>query len=67
MPYFYQHSNGSIIEKPAVVVEAAGGPGEYFSGPFVRDWWQENDLLRPLRLSPPPPQAAWRNPSALSA
>jgi hypothetical protein len=55
MPYFYQHSEGAVIEKPAIVVERGGGPWEYFSGPFVKGWWFENDLLRPLR-SPAPPQ-----------
>jgi hypothetical protein len=54
MPYFYRHSEGGIIEKPALVVESGGGPWEYFSGPFVREWWFENDLLRPLRTPAPP-------------
>jgi hypothetical protein len=54
MPYFYQHSEGSIIEKPAVVVHAAGGPGDYFTGPFVKAWWFESDLLRPCRTAAPP-------------
>ena len=49
MPFFYRHSEGAIIEKPANVVNAGGGPREYFTGPFVREWWFENDLLRPLR------------------
>jgi hypothetical protein len=53
MPYFYEHSNGSIIEKPTIVVKSVG-PWEYFSGPFVRSWWFENDLLRPCRTAAPP-------------
>lgn len=52
MPYFYQHSEGQIIEKPAIVVDSMG-PWDYFSGPFVRDWWFENDLLRPLNTQAP--------------
>jgi hypothetical protein len=53
MPYFYRHSEGAIIEKPARVVNAGGGPYEYFTGPFVMEWWFENDLLRPCRTAPP--------------
>lgn len=49
MAYFYQHANGAIIEKPDLVVESGGGPRAYFTGPFVRCWWQESDLLRPIR------------------
>lgn len=48
MPYFYRHTEGHIIEKPARVVEAMGGPHEYFQGPFVKEWWFEHDLLRPV-------------------
>lgn len=55
MPYFYQHSEGSIIEKPALVVDAGGGPWDYFNSPFCEAWWFENDLLRPLH-TPAPPQ-----------
>ena len=53
MPSFYQHSAGAIIEKPAIVVDRGGGPYSYFTGSFVRDWWFENDLLRPCRTAPP--------------
>jgi len=56
MPYFYQHTNGSIIEKPDRVVDFGGGPSLYFDSPFVRDWWWEPDDLRPLRTPPPPQQ-----------
>lgn len=49
MPYFYEHSEGGIIEKPDIVVHAAGGPRAYFEGPFVKNWWHESDLLRPLK------------------
>jgi hypothetical protein len=54
MPYFYQHSEGGVIEKPARVVNAGGGPWDYFSGPFCRGWWFEDDLLRPVNSAPPP-------------
>lgn len=53
MPYFYRHSEGAIIEKPAVVVASGGGPYMYFNSPFVKDWWYESDLLRPCRTAPP--------------
>lgn len=48
MAYFYEHANGQIIEKPDIVVDRGGGPRAYFTGPFVRQWWHENDLLRPI-------------------
>lgn len=48
MPYFYVHSNGSIIEKPDIVVDRGGGPFAYFDSPFVREWWQESHWLRPI-------------------
>ena len=48
MAYFYRHSEGHIIEKPDIVVKAAGGPRAYFTGPFCKEWWHENDLLRPI-------------------
>lgn len=48
MAYFYLHSEGHIIEKPDIVVDRGGGPQEYFAGPFVGEWWHENDLLRPI-------------------
>ena len=51
MAYFYEHTNGSIIEKPDIVVEASGGPHSYFQGPFVRVWWHESDLLRPVAFA----------------
>jgi hypothetical protein len=54
MPYFYQHSEGAIIEKPSLVVNSGGGPWDYFNSPFVRHWWFESDLLRPLRTAAPP-------------
>ena len=41
--YFYEHVNGEIIRRPAIVVEMGGGPGDYFNSPFVRKWWREGD------------------------
>lgn len=39
--YFYEHENGTIIRKPAIVVESGGDPAEYFDSPFVKRWWME--------------------------
>lgn len=41
--YFYEHKDGSIIRKPDIVVDTAGGPNEYFTGPNVTRWWHEKD------------------------
>ncbi|MEC8776817.1 MAG: hypothetical protein VXX79_18455, partial [Pseudomonadota bacterium] len=41
--YYYEHENGSVIRKPAIVVDSGGGPWQYFSGPFVRRWWTSDD------------------------
>lgn len=49
MSYFYEHSNGQIIRKPDIVVEMGGGAPAYFTGPFVKSWWVESDLLQPLK------------------
>lgn len=38
MKYYYIHQNGTRHEKPAIVVEMAGGPCEYFDSPFVKEW-----------------------------
>lgn len=62
MSYFYRHSEGQIIEKPTIVVERGGGPWQYFDSPFVREWWFENDLLRPLPTQAPR-QIAKNNPN----
>ncbi len=46
--YFYLHTNGELIEKPAIVVESEGVQS-YFSSPFVRKYWvatTEEDLTR---------------------
>lgn len=44
--YFYEHTNGEIIQKPDIVVDPIG-PAEYFNSPFVKRWWHEPDgLLR---------------------
>jgi hypothetical protein len=37
--YWYIHTDGSIHFKPERVVDMGGGPGEYFTGPFVKRWW----------------------------
>lgn len=37
--YWYLHTNGERIYKPAIVVESGGGAREYFSGPFVKKYW----------------------------
>lgn len=39
--YKYLHTNGTIITKPAMVVDYGGGPYEYFDSPFVQKWWYE--------------------------
>ena len=36
--YFYEHTNGTIHQKPDYVVDTIG-VDEYFNSPFVRDWW----------------------------
>lgn len=39
--YLYQHTDGTIHRKPALVVDSGGGPHEYFDSPFVRRWWRD--------------------------
>ena len=39
--YRYEHTNGEIITKPALVVEMGGGPFVYFDSPFVKRWWED--------------------------
>jgi hypothetical protein len=39
--YKYEHTNGKIITKPAIVVESGTTPEEYFDSPFVKRWWKE--------------------------
>ena len=51
MAYYYEHTDGYVIRKPDLVVDMGGGPFAYFSGPFVRSWWQESDLLQPIKPS----------------
>ncbi|WP_373054317.1 hypothetical protein [Thioalkalivibrio sp.] len=41
--YFYEHVNGTIHRKPAIVVEMGGGPHEYFDSPNVKRWWREQE------------------------
>lgn len=53
--YCYEHSEGAIITKPDIVVDRGGGPAAYFTGPFVRQWWQESDLLQPEKGNAPCP------------
>lgn len=38
--YYYEHVNGTIQWKPFVVVDMAGGPGQYFDSPMVKRWWK---------------------------
>jgi len=37
--YYYEHTDGSTISKPDIVVDMAGGPDDYFDSPFVVRWW----------------------------
>lgn len=41
--YVYEHVNGTIHRKPALVVDSGGGPWEYFNSPFVKKWWREKE------------------------
>ena len=43
--YKYEHVNGKIITKPAFVVDTGGGPFVYFDSPFVKRWWEEEELV----------------------
>ena len=43
--YYYEHENGSVIQKPDYVVNMAGGPAAYFDSPFCKRWWHETDGL----------------------
>jgi len=36
--YYYLHTNGSLVKKPAIVVESCG-VNDYFNSPFVRKYW----------------------------
>jgi hypothetical protein len=38
--YIYLHTNGSVIVKPAMVVDTPNmGPEKYFESDFVLGWW----------------------------
>lgn len=37
--YYYQHSNGKLIHKPAFTVDSLGA-SNYFEGDFVVKWWR---------------------------
>jgi len=39
MGYWYLHTNGERIYKPAIVVESGGGARDYFDSPFVVKYW----------------------------
>lgn len=54
--YYYEHENGTIINKVDGVVDAAGGPDTYFDSPFVKRWWHEEE--RPLRIYV---ASSWKN------
>lgn len=36
--YYYLHTNGVLMKKPAIVVESVG-VNDYFNSPFVRKYW----------------------------
>jgi len=36
--YYYLHTNGALLKKPAIVVESCG-VNDYFNSPFVRKYW----------------------------
>lgn len=37
--YVYIHTNGTAHTRPDIVIEMAGGPQEYFAGPYIADWF----------------------------
>lgn len=39
--YYYEHINGTVIQKPDMVVDIGGGADEYFDSPFVKRWWYQ--------------------------
>jgi hypothetical protein len=49
-PYYYEHTNGTVHRKPAIVVDMGGGPREYFASPYVQRWWREGDEPRPITV-----------------
>lgn len=58
--YWYRHTNGTLHRKVEFVVEASGGPGEYFNSPFVAHWWYgtpEDEPGRPMPTTKPTPEA----------
>lgn len=44
--YWYEHIDGTVHQKPDIVVDMAGGPRVYFEGPLVKRWWWEPDEIR---------------------
>lgn len=51
--YLYEHTDGSILRKPAVVVDMSGGPEDYFDSPFVKRWWRDSEEPEPERFITP--------------
>lgn len=41
--YYYEHTNGTIIEKPDYVVDTWGPAEEYFNSPYCVKWWHVKD------------------------
>ncbi len=41
--YYYEHTNGQIIEKPDYLVETWGPAAEYFDSHVCVRWWHDSD------------------------
>lgn len=54
--YWYEHTNGTRIWKPAAVVDF-GGAEAYFDSPFVKRWWRgtRDDSRTPEEIYPDAP------------
>jgi len=46
MMYYYEHTNGTIIEKPDYVVDTWGPPEEYFNSSKCVRWWYEGEATK---------------------
>ncbi len=44
--YYYEHTNGTVIEKPDYVVDTWGPPEEYFNSPLCVRWWHETEPVK---------------------
>lgn len=53
--YVYIHTNGTSHSRPDIVIDMAGGPSEYFEGPFIANWFhfdtdeEANNFIRELK------------------